>query len=105
MQQLFYDGAAYAILSYPFQLEAYNDADWQGWVQVPGDAAGGQQGAVLYSYNNIDTYRFVQPVAASATAESSSNTTTIVVVAVIAVVVVLGIVVLLLRRGGRAETE
>ena len=32
--------------------------------------AGGQEGAVIYSYNNIDTYRFVEPrVAAAATAE------------------------------------
>ena len=30
----------------------------------------GQEGAVIYSYNNIDTYRFVEPkVAAAATAE------------------------------------
>ena len=60
MQQLFYEGAAYSILAYPYQLEAYNTDKWQGWVHVPGNAPGGQQGAVIYNYNNIDTYRFVE---------------------------------------------
>jgi hypothetical protein len=36
---------------------------------VPEEAAGGQEGAVIYSYNNIDTYRFVEPKVAAATAE------------------------------------
>ncbi len=67
MQQIFYQGAAYAILAYPYQLEAYNTDKWQGWVHVPGAAPGGQQGAVIYNYNNIDTYRFVEPKAAAAT--------------------------------------
>ena len=69
MQQIFYDGAAYAILAYPYQLEAFNTEKWQGWVHVPEEAAGGQEGAVIYSYNNIDTYRLVEPKVAAATAE------------------------------------
>ena len=69
MQEIFYEGGAYAILDYPYQLEAFNTGDWQGWVHVPGDAPGGQEGAVLYSYNNIDTYRFVEPKVAGATTE------------------------------------
>ena len=69
MQQIFYEGAGYAILAYPYQLEAFNTDEWQGWVHVPSEASG-QEGAVIYSYNNIDTYRFVEPkVAAAATAE------------------------------------
>ena len=68
MQQIFYDGAAYAILAYPYQLEAFNTDKWQGWVHTPSDAPGGQEGAVIYSYNNIDTYRFVEPKVAAATA-------------------------------------
>ena len=66
MQQIFYQGAAYAILAYPYQLEAYNTDKWQGWVHVPGAAPGGQQGAVIYNYNNIDTYRFVEPKVSAA---------------------------------------
>ena len=66
MQQIFYKGAAYAIIAYPYQLEAYNTDKWQGWVHVPAQAPGGQQGSVIYSYNNIDTYRFVAPKVAAA---------------------------------------
>ncbi len=106
MQQIFYDAAPYAILAYPFQLEAYNTAAWQGWVHVPGDATGGQQGAVLYSYNNIDTYRFVEArTAAAATTTSSGNTTLIILVVVVALIVVAAALLLLRRARGRAETE
>jgi len=103
MQQIFYQGAAYAILAYPYQLEAYNTDKWQGWVHVPGDATGAQQGAVLYSYNNIDTYRFVEPKAASTAASTGSSNTALIVGIVIAVIVIIGVIVLLVRRrGGRA---
>lgn len=106
MQQIFYDAAPYAILAYPFQLEAYSTADWQGWVHVPGNATGDQQGAVLYSYNNIDTYRFVEAKTATAGATTSSgHTTLIIVVVVVALVVVVAAVLLLRRARGRAETE
>ena len=106
MQQIFYESAPYAILAYPFQLEAYDTARWQGWVHVPGNATGEQQGAVLYSYNNIDTYRFVEPVAETAAASESSNITVIVIIiAVVAtlVMVIIGIVLRVNRR--RSETE
>jgi peptide/nickel transport system substrate-binding protein len=105
MQQSFYHGAAYAILDYPYQLEAYNTADWEGWVHVPGRAPGGQQGAVLYSYNNIDTYRFVQLKAASAAATGSSANWTWIVVGVGGAIVLVGVLWLVQRRGRRRETE
>ena len=103
MQQLFYQGAGYAILTYPYQLEAYNSDKWQGWVHVPGDSTSAQKGAVLYSYNNIDTYRFVSAKTAAA-ATSSSSSTLLIVVIVAAVVVVLAAVLLLRRSRGRSET-
>jgi peptide/nickel transport system substrate-binding protein len=106
MQQIFYEAAPYALLAYPFQLEAYNTAKWQGWVHVPGNATGGQKGAVLYSYNNIDTYRFVEPkTAIAATTTSSSNTTLIIVIVAVVLVVVVAALLLLRRGRGRAETE
>ena len=107
MQQLFYDAAPYAILAYPYQLEAYNTANWQGWVHVPGSSTGGQQGAVLYSYNNIDTYRFVAAKTATAgsTSSTGSTTTIVIIVSALALVVVLAAVMLLRRARGRAETE
>lgn len=102
MQKIFYDGAAYAVLVYPYQLEAYNTEDWQGWVHVPADAPGDEQGAVLYSLNNIDTYRFVEPKVASA----SSGTPVWIIPAVIAAAVATGVVLILRRRShGHAETE
>ena len=103
MQQLFYQGAGYAILTYPYQLEAYNSGKWQGWVHVPGDSSSAQRGAVLYSYNNIDTYRFVS-ARTTAAAPSSSSSTLLIVVIVAAVVVVLAAVLLLRRSHGRSET-
>ena len=103
MQQLFYQGAGNAILTYPYQLEAYNSDKWQGWVHVPGDSTSAQKGAVLYSYNNIDTYRFVSAKTAAA-ATSSSSSTLLIVVIVAAVVVVLAAVLLLRRSRGRSET-
>ena len=62
-----------------------------------------QKGAVLYSYNNIDTYRFVSAKTAAA-ATSSSSSTLLIVVIVAAVVVVLAAVLLLRRSRGRSET-
>ncbi len=106
MQQIFYDAAPYAILAYPFQLEAYNTAAWKGWVHVPGDATGEQQGAVLYSYNNIDTYRFVEPKTATVENTAASSDTTLIIVIVVVVLVVVGAALLLLRRArGRSEIE
>jgi peptide/nickel transport system substrate-binding protein len=108
MQQIFYDAAPYAILTYPYQLEAYNTAKWAGWVHVPGDATGGQQGAVLYSYNNIDTYRFVAPVTTTATTTESSGPSvrwTWILIGLGGAIAVLVLWWLLQRRVGRKETD
>jgi peptide/nickel transport system substrate-binding protein len=105
MQQIFYEGSAYAILTYPFQLEAYDTQDWTGWVHVPGDASEGQQGSVLYSYNNIDTYRFVEPKVATAQADNSSSTTVVTVVIIVVAVVCVALVLWLLRRRRPALEE
>jgi peptide/nickel transport system substrate-binding protein len=107
MQQIFYNGAAYAILAYPYQLEAYNTDKWQGWVHAPSEAPGGQQGAVIYSYNNIDTYRFVAPkVAATATKKPLVNWKWL-AIGLGGVIVMLVIMFLLTRvfRSGRREEE
>jgi peptide/nickel transport system substrate-binding protein len=104
MQEIFYEQAPYAILTYPYQLEAYSTDRWEGWVPVPGDPPGDQNGSVLYSYNNIDTYRFVEPKGEGEVAGTSS--TTVIVAVVIVALAVAGGATLLLRRGrGRAETE
>ena len=99
MQQLFYQGAAYAILAYPYQLEAYNTDKWQGWVHVPSEAPGGQQGAVIYNYNNIDTYRFVEPkTAATATAKKPLVNWTWLAVGIGGALILLGVMFFLSRH-------
>jgi peptide/nickel transport system substrate-binding protein len=105
MQEIFYSSRPYAVLSTPTQLEAYNVEDWEGWVHVPGNAIGDQSGAVLYSFNNIDTYRLVQPKVAVEEAAGGSSTTTIVVVVVAAAVIVLVLALLLARRRGARALE
>ncbi len=74
-------------------------------MHVPGGLTGEQQGAVLYGHDNIDTYRFVEPVAATASTggSGSSSSTTWLIVGGIAAIVVIVVIVLLVRRGrGRA---
>ncbi len=107
MQQIFYQGAAYAILAYPYQLEAYNTDKWQGWVHVPGEAPGGQQGAVIYNYNNIDTYRFVAPKAAATAPEKKPLVNWGWLAAGLGGMIVLLVVMFLLTRvfGGRRREE
>ncbi|MBN2203880.1 MAG: ABC transporter substrate-binding protein [Thermoleophilia bacterium] len=105
MQEIFYNGAAYAVLVYPYLLEAYDTEDWEGWVHFPGDAIGEQSGAVLYSFNNVDTYRFVQPKAAAEDASTGGTDTVLIAVIVILAIAVAAVAWLLLRRrgGGREE--
>jgi peptide/nickel transport system substrate-binding protein len=98
-QQLFYEAAPYIIFTYPYQLEAYNTKSWTGWVHAPSDYPG-VSGSVLYDYNNVDTYKQVAPVTASATTGSGSSSTGLIVGIVIVVIVVVVVVVLLLRRRG-----
>ena len=50
-EKIFYDSAPYAIMAYPYQLEAWNTNKWSGWTQAPSVV-----GSAIYNYNNIDTY-------------------------------------------------
>jgi len=106
MQEIFYNGAAYAVLCYPNLLEAYDTADWEGWVPFPGEAPGDQSGSALYSFNNVDTYRFVHPkVAAEETADGGTSTALIVVIVVVVIAIAVVAWLLLRRRGGGREEE
>jgi len=97
-EQIFYQASPYIIFSYPAQLEAWNSAKWTGWTKAPaGD------GAAIYNYNNIDTYK---NLTANAGATSSGTPVTLwIALAVIAVIVVIGAVVLLRRRGRGQAVE
>jgi hypothetical protein len=105
MQQIFYEGAGYAILAYPYQLEAFNTDEWQGWVHVPSEASG-QEGAVIYSYNNIDTYRFVEPrVTAAATEDEPIVNWTWLALGMGGVVILIVVMFLLTRFFGNQRRE
>ena len=100
MQQIVYDQSPYITLVYPLDLEAYNTAQWQGWVP--------QNGKGLVWYNTLpDTYLAIHEVAATSGGGSGdgSSGTTWIIVGVVSAIVVVVVVVLLLRRGRRQVEE
>ena len=101
MQQIAYDQSPYITLTYPEWLEAYNDAQWTGWVRTPsGD------GPVIYTQYNIDSYLFAEPKpAVEQAASGGSGSTGVIVAVVVAVVVVAGVTLLVVRRRKRAVEE
>jgi peptide/nickel transport system substrate-binding protein len=101
LQQIAYRQAPFVVLAYPYQLEAYDTDRWTGWVHTPSNAPG-VSGSVLFSWNNIDTYRMVAPVTASA---SSGSSTALIAVIVTAVAVIVLAVALLLNRRRRRSVE
>jgi len=100
MQQIFYDAAPYVVLCYREQLQAYNSSKWEGWVATPPE-----DGLVLYTNDNVDSYVLVHPKAAASQSGSSSSTGLIVGIIVAVAVVVAVVVFLVRRRGGRALEE
>lgn len=101
LQQLFYEAAPYSVLCYPNALIAYNTGKWEGWVRYPSD-----NGMVVMSNDNIDSYLKVAPkTAETATSESSSSTPIIIVVVVAVVVVIIVAAVVAGRRRGRKMEE
>jgi peptide/nickel transport system substrate-binding protein len=55
MQRIFYEDAAYVILSYTPELQAYRTDLYEGWVRNP------KRGAVVFT-NVIDTYEQLRPI-------------------------------------------
>jgi len=100
MQEMFYQAAPYVVLCYPKALIAYNTAKWTGWVPYPAE-----DGLVVMSTDNVDSYLSLQPRSTQAATGGSSNTTTLVVIVIVAILAV-AIVALLVRRSrNRAITE
>jgi peptide/nickel transport system substrate-binding protein len=98
MQQIVYQDTPYIVLAYPYDLEAYNDTQWAGWVR-----ANNNKGGVWYN-TQPDTYLAVHEVAPE-TASSGSRTALIAgIVAAIAIVIII-IVLLVRRRGAQSEME
>ena len=99
MQQIVYKESPYILLSYVIDLEAYNTGQWAGWVHSP---AGG---AVWYSADNIDSYIFVHPRAATAATSSGLSAGAWAGIIVAAVVVIGAIVWIVVRSRRRPEIE
>ena len=68
MQKIFYDAAPYVVLAYQQDLQAYQSGAWQGWVRYPSNG-----GMVVFSNDNIDSYRFAEPKPAAAASGSSTR--------------------------------
>ena len=94
-QQIFYTASPYAIMAYPYQLEAWNTNKWTGWTQAPAGT-----GSAIYNYNNIDTYKNLQPnVAAKSTGGARGG----LIAAIIAAVIVVVAVILFFALRGRSR--
>jgi len=97
MQKMFYDAAPYVVLAYRQDLQAYNSGSWQGWVRYPSNG-----GMVVFSNDNIDSYRYAQLKPATA-AGSSHGGLIVAVIAAVAVVIVGVVLLARRRRAGPAE--
>jgi len=102
MQMLVYQASNYLVFAYPYQMEGYNSDKWQGVVPSPSDIEG-YDGSAFYNYQNIDTYRMVEPAVAT-TESAGANTTVLLIVGIIVAVIVVGFVLMLVRRR-RTRTE
>jgi peptide/nickel transport system substrate-binding protein len=100
MQQIVYEASPYLVFGYPQALEAYDTADWTGYVKVPGGYPDYNGEALGY-----DTYVGLRPVAAetAAASESGSSAWVWAVVAVAAAIAIVAVVLLLRRRGPEVE--
>jgi peptide/nickel transport system substrate-binding protein len=104
MLTLFYEDAAYVVLDYSPDLQAYRTDRFEGWVRQPSEI-----GPVLFS-NTSPTYALLQPVSEEASGggdggDGGSNTGLIVALAVLGVLVVGGGAFLLGRRGSVEDRE
>ena len=94
MQQIAYEASPYLIFGYPQFLQAYDTAEWEGYVKVPGGFPGYNGDAL-----GRETYLGLHPaIAATPDAGGSSAWVFLVIAAAVAAAV---IVVVLLRRGRR----
>jgi peptide/nickel transport system substrate-binding protein len=107
MQKLFYTAGSYAVLWYPYRLQAYRSDRWQGIKTFPPDG-----GAVfsLIAYGPNNTLLTTEPKSAAGSATTPTNTTspsggaaTIVVVGLIIFLVAIAGAFLLYRRRSRPE--
>jgi len=100
MQQSAYQASPYIIFGYPQFLEAYNTADWTGYVKEPSGFPGYNGSAFHY-----DTFLELKPAAAAAAATTGSSTLIYAVIAAVVVVIVVVVVLVRRRRGPEVEPQ
>jgi peptide/nickel transport system substrate-binding protein len=98
MQEILYEDTPYVILFYDQLLEAYDSAEWTGWVKQPAET-----GSVMFTYGNYSAVNLEPASAAEAGAEDGSSNTGLIVLIVVGAIVVIAIVAVVLRRGSREE--
>ncbi len=96
MQQIMYEQTPWVVLTYPQYLQAYNDADWTGWVRMF-DGAGPAFLTTGYTQSYID----LEPVASQA----SSGASTLWIAAVAAAAVAALVIIIWLVRHRRVRAE
>lgn len=104
LQQMAYQASPYLVFAYPYRLEAYRSDRWTGVVTSPSNVPG-YEGSAFYNYENIDTYRFVQPVAATSASGGSSNAILFVVIGIVVAAVVVALVWVARKRRPGREVE
>ena len=100
MEQMIYEQSPYIPTAYPENVEAYNDAGWQGWQATPGKGGG-----VFFTSPVMASYLTVHPVTKAAASGGSSSRGLLigVVVAIVVVIVVVALVATVRGRGKRVE--
>jgi peptide/nickel transport system substrate-binding protein len=98
MQEMLYEDAPYVILFYDQLLEAYDTAEWTGWVKQPAET-----GSVMFGYGHYSALNLEPTSAAGAGGDDGSSNTGLIVLIVIGAIVVIAVVATVLRRGGREE--
>jgi peptide/nickel transport system substrate-binding protein len=98
MQEILYKDATYVILFYDNQLEAYDTAEWTGWVKQPAET-----GQVMFTYGNYSALNLKPTNATEAGGEDGSSNTGLIVLIVVGAIVVIAVVAVVLRRGSREE--
>jgi peptide/nickel transport system substrate-binding protein len=100
MQQILYQRTPYIPTAYPKSVEAYNYADWTGWIPTPSKGGG-----VFFTSPVVASYMSVHPASGAATGSSSSKVVLIGVIVGIIVVIIVIAVVMALRGRGKAIEE